>query len=76
MNDGGDRSRRIPHPAAVPLAEQIACIERELKLRAKVYPNRIACGRMSRRLAEREIDRMRAILETLKTMARAEELPL
>ena len=44
----------------------IACIEREIKLRHRVYPNRVENRRMSQALADREIARMNAVLRTLK----------
>lgn len=52
--------------ADVPLHEQIECATRELSMRRNVYPRRIAEGRMTQALADREIARMAAILATLK----------
>ena len=50
----------------IPLTEQIAAVEREIKLRHRVYPNRVENRRMSQALADREIARMNAVLQTLK----------
>lgn len=52
----------------VSLPEMIECVERELRLRTSVYPRRIAAGKMTPRLAERETGRMRAVLDTLRRM--------
>lgn len=37
------------------LGEQIACVERELNLRKRVYPRRVADRRMTQALADKEI---------------------
>lgn len=50
----------------ISLAEQIQCVERELRYRERVYKRRIAEGKMTLRLAEREMTRMRAVLATLQ----------
>ena len=42
--------------------EKRRCIERELALRLRVYPGRIAAGKMSIDTANREVDLMREIL--------------
>lgn len=47
------------------LADQIECVEREVRMRTTVYARRIAQGKMSLELAEREAGRMRAVLDTL-----------
>ena len=46
----------------VPIADQIACIEREIGYRLRVYQRRVADGKMSQQLADRELDRMRAVI--------------
>ena len=45
--------------------EMLACVEREIKMRERVYPARVARGRMSRAKAAAEIATMRAILAAL-----------
>lgn len=52
----------------VTIDQQIECVERELKLRERVYPRRIAARQMTTVLAERELDRMRAVLATLRAL--------
>jgi hypothetical protein len=52
----------------VTLTAQIACVERELRLRERVYPRWVAVGRMSQEDCAREILTMRAVLATLRTM--------
>ena len=49
----------------LPLAEQIACVERELGYRKRVYPRRIEARQMTRANADKEIARMTAVLDTL-----------
>ncbi|MEE9383179.1 MAG: hypothetical protein V3V08_07180 [Nannocystaceae bacterium] len=50
---------------AFSLEEQIACVEREIKLRGSVYKRRIAQKKMTRHLAEHEFNCMAAIRQTL-----------
>lgn len=45
--------------------EQIECIQRELALRHAVYPKRVSAGKMTEKLACKEVDRMEAVLKTL-----------
>ncbi len=47
------------------LEEQIACLERELKLRAAVYPRLIQQKQMSREKAEHEYACLRSVLHML-----------
>jgi len=47
------------------LDDKIVCLTRELRLRRRVYPNRVADGRMSAAEAERELLVMQAILSDL-----------
>ena len=51
--------------SAVPLADQIRCVERELALRRNVYEKRVRNGYMKEEDAQRELAAMRAVLETL-----------
>jgi hypothetical protein len=51
--------------------ELIACIEREIRRRSRVYPNRVATRRMARAQAERELECMRAVLALVKEKAGA-----
>ena len=48
------------------------CVEREIKLRERVYPRRVAAGHMGQGLADRELNLMRHVLKTLERV-RAEE---
>ena len=58
----------------VPLAEQIACVTREIGMRRRVYPRWIQAGRMKQDEADREIARMEAVLATLQGLAEKERL--
>jgi hypothetical protein len=53
----------------VSLDRQIACVKREVKMREKCYPGWIGDGRMASQTAERELDAMRAVLDTLRGIA-------
>lgn len=66
----------MPELFGVSLVEQIACVEREIKLRERVYPRRIAARQMSKDLADRELERMRAVLATLHDLERGDRGPL
>lgn len=50
----------------IPLEDQIAEIERELKQRDRVYPRLIEQGRLRGEVADLQSRRMLAALETLK----------
>lgn len=59
------------------IAEQIDCIEREIRFREFVYPRRVRDGKMSQAEADRQIALMRAVAATLATIGREQqELPL
>ena len=45
---------------------QIACVEREIKMRQRVYPRWVEQERMTQRKADEEIESMQAVLATLK----------
>jgi hypothetical protein len=57
-----------------PFAVLADCAQREVKMRRKVYPNRILTGRMSHAFAQDEINKMAAIAEMLVEMATKERL--
>lgn len=56
-------------PTVVSLADQIECVEREIRMRRRVYPRRVAESRMSADAARRETATMEAVLETLRQAA-------
>jgi len=53
-------------PVIVTLAAQIECVEREIKLRERVYPRWISEGRMTPGKADAELAGMRAVLATVR----------
>lgn len=53
------------------LEEQISEVEREITYRRRVYERLIETGKMERPKAERHIDIMRAVKETLEELHRA-----
>jgi hypothetical protein len=50
----------------IDLPKQIACVQREIGFRERVYPRWVAAGKMKQEKANYEIAAMRAVLETLK----------
>lgn len=48
------------------LAEQIACVEREIRMRREVYPRRVGDRKMSQAKADKELTAMVAVLATLR----------
>jgi hypothetical protein len=51
------------------LAEQIACAERELALRVRVYPRWVASNKMKPEKSDHELECMAEIIRTLKRLA-------
>jgi hypothetical protein len=49
----------------VSLADQIRCVEREINIRKFVYPMKVVQGKMSEIEKDLEIERMKAVYETL-----------
>jgi hypothetical protein len=56
------------------LAELKKCAERELRLRKRVYSNRLLTGRMSEQQATNEIQMMEEIAQVLENLAKDERL--
>lgn len=55
-------------------ADKLACAEREVKFRKRVYPRFIDDGRLSAGKAAHEIAAMEAIVEDYKRLAEGERL--
>jgi hypothetical protein len=53
----------------VPIEKQIQCVAREIKMRERCYPRWVRQGRMKEAEAQRELERMRAVLHTLQEVA-------
>lgn len=53
------------------LQDQIACVEREIAMRERVYPHWVRGGRLKQDKADREIETMRAVLATLRGLVAA-----
>lgn len=49
----------------IPLNDQIACLDREIALRQRVYPHLVATGKMTEVKAQYELVAMEAVRETL-----------
>ena len=50
----------------VPIEAQIACIERELGFREKLYPRWVKSAKLTQENADQELERMRAVLQSLR----------
>lgn len=57
----------------VTIADQIACVRREIAVRSKVYPRWVESGRMKHDQADREVEAMIAVLATLQEVQRQRE---
>ncbi len=58
--------------SAVPLPAQLAAVEREVRMRENVYPRWVAAGRMTQSRADAELAAMRAVRDTLQSLAPAQ----
>ena len=59
------------------IAEQLDCIEREIRFRRHVYPRRVADGKMTQVLADRQIALRESVKASLERIGREQrELPL
>ena len=54
--------------APIPLRAQIECVEREIKMREKVYPRQMDKGHMTEERAVRELRTMEAVRDTLRKL--------
>lgn len=61
---------------AISLAEQIKCVKREIAMRARLYPQWVATGRLIQSKADAEIAAMKAVLETLESLEPKQEAML
>lgn len=55
--------------SAIPLDEQLAAVEREIRLRERVYPRWIESGKMTQARADREIAAMQGVAMTLRSLS-------
>ncbi len=56
------------------MADKLACVERELKMRRKVYPRWVEKGHMSLGKSEHEIAAMEAIVADYRAAVEKEKL--
>lgn len=54
--------------------EKLACIEREIRYRERVYPKRVAAGQMTQSFAAEQILLMQAIAEDYRRLIEKERL--
>ena len=53
---------------AVPIADQIACVERELGFRERLFPRWVKSQKLTQKAADLEMVRMRAVLDSLSEL--------
>jgi hypothetical protein len=58
----------------VSIQDQLKCVRRELTMRERVYGRRVEAGKMTPGQAQREIDAMQAVVETLQRIEAGELL--
>jgi hypothetical protein len=52
----------------VTLERQIACVEREIRMRLKVYARWVDQKKLTQATADKELREMRAVLDTLQSL--------
>lgn len=57
---------------SVTYADQLACVVREIGMRERCYPQWVLDGKMGKAKADAELERMRAVAETLRPLAEHE----
>lgn len=65
VGDGDGSSAGLAIPT-VTIAEQVACVDRELGMRARVYPRWVKAGKLTQAAADLEMARMTAVRWTLR----------
>lgn len=55
---------------------QLKCVQREIEMREKVYPRRVAEGKMNKLHADHELATMKAVLQTLMQVAASSPVKL
>lgn len=61
-------------PTEISLADQVACVRREIAMRKRVYPRWVEQSRMRQAQADAEILAMEAVLATVEAAAAKERL--
>ena len=63
-------------PALFTLAQQIACVKREIAMRERVYPKWVSAQKMRQSEADHEIAAMKAVLGTLMELKAIKEIAM
>jgi hypothetical protein len=63
-----EQDARLLDAPSVSLDDQLAAAEREVRIRLRIFPQRVSTHRMSQRLADRELAAMHAIVATLRAL--------
>ena len=62
-------------PAAVSIADMIAEVRRELRLREVAYPRMVTRGILTGKAADRQVARLKAVLKVLEDIAELDADP-
>lgn len=54
--------------------EKLECVRREIKLRQRVYPYRVAQGKMTQQLADEQLALMAAVEQDMERLAQSQRL--
>jgi hypothetical protein len=57
------------------IERQLACVEREIRMREHVFPRWVEQKKISQKFADEELAVMRAVAETLRELAPAAKQP-
>jgi hypothetical protein len=57
----------------IPIDAQIACVEREVGFRERLYPRWVKAGKLTQATADDELSRMRGVLLTLQRVQRGQD---
>ena len=60
----------------IDIYEQIKCVEREIAMRERAYPRWVSQGKITQAKADQEINTMKKVRETLKSLILDHQLTL
>lgn len=64
----------LASPDTISIADQIACVKREMAMRERVYPRWVTAGKIKQEKADLQISEMKAVLKTLQDVERLRKI--
>ena len=58
----------MPDLLPITIEDEIAEVDREIRLRERVYPNWVSAGRLKQERADRQLELMRAVKQRLEAL--------